>query len=258
MDALMALSGTLANVAAVLLGGVAGLLLGRRLPEQVQRTLLQALSLVTLFIGMDMAWSLRELAFGPVPGVVVGLVAMVLGAVAGELLGIEDALSRVGERTQRRLRGGGRFTEGFVAATLLFCVGPMTIIGGLQSGLTGDPTTYLLKSGLDLVAAAALAGVYGSGVLVSALSVLAVQGGLALGAFALAGSLLSGLDPVSLRGHPVMLTLTGTGGLMLLGIGWNLMLGGLELGERRVRVGSFLPALLLGPLLAWTLGMVWS
>ncbi len=254
----MALSGTLFNMLAVLLGAVAGLLFGQRLPEQVQRTLLQALSLVTLFLGMDMAWSLRDIAFGPVPGMVVGLVAMTLGAVSGELLGIENALGRIGDRVQRRLRGGGRFTEGFVAATLLFCVGPMTIIGGLQNGLTGDPTTYLLKSGLDIVAATALAGVYGSGVLASALSVLVVQGGIALGAFALASSALSTLDPASLRGNPVMLALSGTGGLMLLGIGWNLMLSALESGGSRVRVGSFLPALLLGSLLAWGLGRIWS
>ncbi|MFC6618998.1 DUF554 family protein [Deinococcus radiophilus] len=166
-------------------------------------------------------------------------------------------MTRLGERAQRRFRGGGRFTEGFVAATLLFCVGPMTIIGGLQNGLTGDPTTYLLKSGLDIIAATALAGVYGAGVLLSALSILTVQGGIALGSFALASSVLADLDPASLRDHPVMLALTGTGGVVLLGIAWNLMLSALEFTDQRVRVGSFLPALLLSPLLAWALGLIW-
>lgn len=251
MSLLTQLSGTFVNVGAVLLGTLLGLTIGGRLPERTQRTLLQTLSLVTLFIGLDMAGSLNRVQGGAVPGVILALISLAAGAVIGEALGVEEALERLGQTLKRRFRGGGRFTEGFVAASLLFCVGPMTVIGGLQNGLTGDSSTYVLKSTLDGIAALALAGAYGIGVGFSALTVLLVQGGISLLAGTFAAGLLGGADPQVLKTNPYVLLITGAGGLTIIGISWNLMLAGLGFEDLRVRVGSLLPALLLAPLALW-------
>lgn len=251
MSLLTQLSGTFVNVGAVLLGTLLGLTIGGRLPERTQRTLLQTLSLVTLFIGLDMAGSLNRVQGGAVPGVILALISLAAGAVIGEALGVEEALERLGQTLKRRFRGGGRFTEGFVGASLLFCVGPMTVIGGLQNGLTGDSSTYVLKSTLDGIAALALAGAYGVGVGFSALTVLLVQGGISLLAGTFAAGLLGGADPQVLKTDPYVLLITGAGGLTIIGISWNLMLAGLGFEDRRVRVGSLLPALLLAPLALW-------
>ncbi|MBZ9714321.1 DUF554 domain-containing protein [Deinococcus multiflagellatus] len=251
MSLLSQLSGTLVNVGTVLAGTALGLLIGHRLPERTQRTLLQTLSLVTLFLGLDMAASLNRVSGGAVPGVILALISLAAGAVLGEALRIEEALERLGETLKRRFRGGGRFTEGFVAASLLFCVGPMTVVGGLQNGLTGDASTYILKSVLDGIAALALAGAYGLGVGFSAVTVLLLQGAISLAAGGLASSLLGGADPATLKANPYVLLITGAGGITIIGISWNLMLAGLGVEDRRVRVGSLLPALLLAPLALW-------
>lgn len=245
------LSGTFINVGAVLLGTLLGLLLGGRLPERTQRTLLQTLSLVTLFIALDMAGSLNRVSGGAVPGVILALVSLAVGAVVGEALGIEERLAQLGDTLKRRFKGGGRFTEGFVAASLLFCIGPMTVVGGLQNGLTGDNSTYVLKSTLDGIAALALAGAYGIGVGFSAITVLLLQGGISLAAGGFAAGLLGGASPEILKTNPYVLLITGAGGLMIAGISWNLMLAGLGWEDRRVRVGSMLPALLIAPLVLW-------
>ncbi|MFD2609711.1 DUF554 domain-containing protein [Deinococcus taklimakanensis] len=251
MSLLSQLSGTLVNVAAVLVGTLLGLTVGGRLPGRTQKTLLQTLGLVTIFIALDMAGSLNQVTGGTIPGVLLALLSLAAGAVIGEALSIEESLERLGASLKRRFRGGGRFTEGFVAASLLFCIGPMTVIGGLQNGLTGDSSTYALKSTLDGIAALALAGAYGVGVGFSALSVLAVQGSLSLLAGSFAAGLLGGADPSVLKTNPYVLLLTGVGGLMIVGISANLLLAGLGFEDRRVRVGSLLPALLLSPLVLW-------
>lgn len=251
MGLLSQLSGTFINIAAVLLGTLIGLTVGGRLPERTQRTLLQTLSLVTLFIALDMAGSLNKVSGGQVPGVILALITLAAGVVVGEALGIEEGLTRLGDSLKRRFRGGGLFTEGFVAASLLFCIGPMTVIGGLQNGLTGDSSTYVLKSTLDGIAALALAGAYGVGVGFSTLTILLVQGGISLAAGSFAAGLLGGADPEILRTNPYVLLITGVGGLMIVGISWNLMLGGLGMDDKRVRVGSMMPALLLAPLGLW-------
>lgn len=251
MSVFTQLSGTLVNVVAVLIGTGLGLTVGGRLPQKTQRTLLQTLSLVTLFIALDMAGSLNNVQGGSIPGVLLALLSLAVGVVIGEAVGIEEFLERLGENLRRRFRGGGCFTEGFVAASLLFCIGPMTVIGGIQNGLTGDSGTYVLKSTLDGIAALALAGAYGIGVGFSALSVLVIQGGISLLAGAFAAGLLGGADPGILKTNPYVLLVTGVGGLMIAGISWNLMLGGLNFEDRRVRVGSMMPALLIAPLMLW-------
>ncbi len=236
-------SGTWINIAAVAAGTAVGVVAGARLPERLGRTLMQVLGLVTLFVGLGMARMLEGVRAGPMPGVIVALVSLAAGALVGELLGIEERLTALGEAARRRLGGGGRFTEGFVNASLLFCIGPMAIVGSLQNGLALDARTLILKASLDGIAAVALAGVYGIGVGLSALPLLVLQGGVSVGAAALAQVLP---DPAT---DPRVLAVSGVGGLLVAGIGVNLLLAGLGVEDRRLRLGSMLPALVIAPLL---------
>ena len=233
-------SGTIVNVVAVLLGSAAGLALSQRLPQRTVTVVMQAIGLTTVFIGVASAWDLTRVD-GP-PGVIVALLGLAAGGALGEALGIESGLDRLGERLKRRFRGSGRFTEGFVTATLLFCVGPLTLIGAIQNGLVGDAEFLLLKSALDGLAALALATTFGVGVMASTLVIAIYQGGLSLGAGALAAWLP---DPAS---DPRVLLVNGVGGLMIIGLG----LGLLEI--VKVRVASMLPALLLVVPLWWAIG----
>jgi uncharacterized membrane protein YqgA involved in biofilm formation len=228
-------SGTWINVATVITGTALGLLLRHRLPQSMQLVITQALGLITLVIGMAMAQSLTQVQAGPIDGIILGLLAMVAGGLLGEWWGIEQRLNSLGNWLKAKVKGGGKFTEGFVAASLLFCIGPMTILGSLNNGLAGDHTLLSIKATMDGLAAIALTGSYGVGVGFSALSVMVVQGGLSL----LAGASGTAIpDPAS---NPYILLITGIGGLMILAIGLDL----LELAP--IRVASFLPALVLGP-----------
>ncbi len=248
LDLFARTSGTWINVAAILAGTAVGLLAGARMPERLNRTLMQVLGLVTLFVGLGMARGLEDASAGPLPGVIVALVSLALGALAGEALGIEERLGSLGERIRARVGGGGRFTDGFVTASLLYCIGPMAIVGSIQNGLAFDSRTLVLKSALDGIASVALAGVYGIGVGFSALPILVLQGCLSVAAAALARSLP---DPAT---DPRVLLVSGAGGLLVAGIGVNLLLGGLGVEGRRIRVGAMLPALLVAPLLHVALG----
>ncbi len=228
-------SGTWINVATILLGTTLGLMLRSRLPKSMQQIITQAVGLMTLVIGVSMASNLSDVDAGPIDGIILALLVMAAGGMLGEWWQIEKRLSVLGNWLKARVRGGGRFTEGFVAASLLFCIGPMAIVGSLNNGLSGDNALLTLKSTMDGLAAIALTGTYGVGVGFSALSVLSVQGALSL-LSSLLGTVLA--DPTT---SPQVLLITGTGGLMILGIGLNL----LEIGQ--VRVASFLPALPLCP-----------
>lgn len=243
LDLFARTSGTWINVGAILAGTAMGLLAGARMPERLNRTLMQVLGLVTLFVGLGMARGLEAARAGPLPGVIVALVSLAVGALVGEALGIEEKLASLGERLRARVGGGGRFTDGFVTASLLFCIGPMAIVGSIQNGLAFDARTLVLKSALDGIASVALAGVYGVGVGFSTLPIVALQGGVSLAAAALARSLP---DPAT---DPRVLLVSGAGGLLVAGIGVNLLLGGLAVEGRRIRVGAMLPALAIAPLL---------
>ena len=235
MNALAALDGTLVNVATVVVGSALGLAVRGRLPERITAVLLQAIGLTVLYIGFANAGDLARVASPP--GVILGLVALAVGAALGEWARLGERLEALGHALKRRLRGHGRFTEGFVAASLLFCVGPMTLVGSLQNGLTGDASLLLLKAALDGISSIALAATFGFGVLVSAVVVLVVQGGLALGAGAVAAWLP---DPAL---DPRVLLVNGVGGLMIVGLGLTL------LEVRRVSVAAMVPALPLVVLL---------
>lgn len=218
--------GTAINVVAVLVGGGIGTLAGARLPPGMRETAMNAIGLVTLLIGVQ--------SFLRFDNVLVPLVSVIVGLVLGELAGIDAVLKRFGDALERRFsKGESPVSRAFVTTSLLFCVGPLTILGSVQDGISGDYELLALKSALDFVAALSFASVLGWGVLLSAGSVLVVQGGLTL-AGALFGSFMD---------EPMILAMTATGGVLILGLGLVL----LEL--REVRVANMLPALLIAPLL---------
>lgn len=219
--------GTIVNVVTVVLGTGLGLVAGRLIPERVRNTVLAALGLVTIVLGIDNALETHNFVF-PV-------VALVLGAVIGEALRLEDRLAGVGDRLRQRAGAaeGGSFVEGFVAASLVFCVGPLTILGSISDGLGEGSQELIVKAALDGLVAIVFASTLGIGVGFSALTILVVQGGLTLGA--------SAADEVLTT--RMIAEMSGAGGVMLIGIGLRL----LELKE--VRVASMLPALVLAPVL---------
>lgn len=228
-------SGTWINAATVLAGTIAGLWLQHRLPNRMQQTITAAIGLITVWLGLTMAESLTNAQAGNIDGVILGLIALTGGGVIGEWAKIETRLAQLGEWIKRRFRGQGKFTEGFVAASLLFCIGPMALIGSINNGLTGDRTLLTIKATMDGLAAIVLTSSYGVGVGFSISSILVYQGFISL----LAGELSSAIsDPAS---DPRIALVTGVGGLMIVAIGFNL----LEI--TKIRVGSMLPALILAP-----------
>jgi hypothetical protein len=229
-------SGTWINIALVLLGTGLGLLLRNRLPQSMQTVITQAVGLTTIFLGISMAQPLMQLQSGAIASVIVALLAMVFGGILGEWWQLETRLITVGNTLKAKVRGGGRFTEGFVAASLLFCIGPMAILGSLNNGLTGDGTILVIKGTMDGLISIALTGSYGMGVGFSTLPLLIYQGGLSL----LAGTLGAVISNPA-EDARILLT-AGVGGMMILGLGFNL------LDTAKIRVASFLPALFLAPL----------
>ncbi|MCD8489715.1 MAG: DUF554 domain-containing protein [Desertifilum sp.] len=229
-------SGTWINVATVLIGTILGLLLRDRLPGRMQKIITQGVGLITLFMGTSMATSLSKATAGQIDGVILAVLAIVIGGLLGEWWHIEEKLTTLGNTLKRRFKGEGQFTEGFVAASLLFCIGPMALIGSINNGLVGDNALLALKSTMDGLAAIALTGSYGLGVGFSVLPIAIYQGGISLAAGILATTLT---DPAN---DPRIFLLTGVGGIMILGLGLNL------LEVAKIRVASFLPALLVAPL----------
>jgi hypothetical protein len=232
------LSGTILNVVTVLLGTALGLLIGRRMPERMQESLVTGLGFFTVLISISLGLRIFTDPQAQ-PGDELAVLAAVLAGVAiGELLRLHDGLEALGAWFQRRFVGegaeaeGSRLAEGFVTASLVFCVGPLTILGSLQNGLTGDAQLLAIKSLLDGVASIAFAAALGWGVALSAITVLVIQGGIA----AFATLLEPLLDEVTI------LAITATGGIILLGVAMRL------LDLKPVRVANFLPALVLAPI----------
>jgi uncharacterized protein len=197
----------------------------------------QGLGLFTVFLGLTMAQEMLTVKVGSISGIILGLVAITLGGILGEALQLETKLNQLGDWLKAKCQGGSKFTEGFVAASLLFCIGPMAILGCLNNGLSGKQDILVIKSVMDGIAAVALTSSYGIGVGFSALMVLLYQGVLSIAA----GFFTQVLpDP---NHDPTVLLMSGVGGLMVLGIGLQL----LEITQ--VRLASFLPALFVAPLL---------
>jgi uncharacterized membrane protein YqgA involved in biofilm formation len=225
---LPALSGTLLNAATVLVGGILGTVLGDRLPARIREQVIRGVGLFVLVMGTKFALDTGNLLYL--------LGSILIGGILGSLAGIDARLSALGEVLQRRFTGPGRtstVSEAFVTAAIVFCVGPLTFLGSIQNGLTGDPGVLVIKSVLDGFTAIALAATLGWGVLLTIAVILVYQGGLALGAATFA----------SLLTDPQLREMNAVGGLLVLGVGLKL------LGIRDVKVADFLPAILVAPVL---------
>jgi uncharacterized membrane protein YqgA involved in biofilm formation len=218
----------------VLAGTAVGTVIGDRLPQRIRETVFHSLGLITLVIGVNAALEAFRPALADLTraSLLIVMGSILVGGIIGELLGIERGLERLGDGLKARFAAGqARFTEGFVIASLLFCVGPLTILGSIEDGLTGDYRLLAIKSLLDGFSAVAFASALGWGVGFSALVVLAYQGALTLSA-SWAADVFS---------EAMIAGLTAAGGVLILGIGLRL----LEL--REVRVANLLPALVLAP-----------
>lgn len=228
------MTGTLLNVATVLLGGTLGLLFGARLPDRLKGTVVSGMGLFTAALGIQM--------FFKTENALIVLGALLIGALLGEWWKIEDHLQSLGRILEQRFMpdpqpgAAPRFVRGFLTASLLFCVGPMTILGSIQDGLSGDYNLLAVKSVLDGFASLAFASTLGVGVLFSSLVVLVYQGSISL----LAAQLNAFISPT------MMNEMTAAGGVILLGLALSSLL---EI--KTIRVGNFLPALAIAPLLVW-------
>lgn len=226
--------GTIVNVAAIIVGGCLGLIFKGGLKERFREIMMQACGLAVVFIGAAGAFEMIFTVDGA--GLTSGhtmliVISLVLGGLAGELINIEKRLDSVGEKLKRLVKAGddNRFVEGFVTASLVFCVGAMAICGPIDEALTGDSSTLFVKSILDGIMVMVLASVYGVGTLFSALAV-----GIYQGIFTVFGSFISGFITDSL-----ISTLSGIGAVLIFSVGVNL------LWPKKIRVGNFLPALLI-------------
>jgi uncharacterized membrane protein YqgA involved in biofilm formation len=226
------MTGTFLNTGTVLLGTLIGWLVGARMPERVHERVLAGLGMVTLVIGVDLALAWRDTNALYVLG------GVLLGGVIGELIGIEARVAALGDRLQRWTSRGSahsRVSEAFFTASLLFCVGPLTVVGSIQDGLSGDYQALATKALLDGFASIALAASLGPGVAFAAVSVLVIQGGISLSA-GLFSSILA-------EGSEALAALTSAGGVLIIGISLKL------LAVKDVRVGNYLPALVIAPAL---------
>jgi uncharacterized membrane protein YqgA involved in biofilm formation len=234
---LSSVSGTLINALTVLIGGTIGALIGDRLPKRIHEALFGALGLFTVLIGLMSAFTTKN------PLILLG--SILLGVLVGEALNLEGGLQRLGDWAQKKLaRPGSTMSEAFVTASLIFCVGPLSILGALDNGLRGDTTKLVIKATLDAFASLAIGATLGWGVLLSLVVILIYQGGLSLLAHVIAPALNASPD--------IITELTATGGLLLVAIGLKL------LNIRDLRVANWLPALVAAPLLVAGLALAQS
>jgi len=225
------LFGTIVNAIAIIFGALVGKALGRELPDNVKNTVLQGLGLGVLLVGSMMAFETRK--------IMVVLVSLLVGAVIGELIGIEKVLDGWGRALERRVNKNGRggdIAKGFVTASLIYCVGAMAIMGALESGLTGNHDILMAKSLLDGVMSVVLASTLGIGVAFSAISVFVYQGIITLLAQWISQFMT----------EAVIAEMTSVGGLLIVGIALNI----LEI--KNIHIGNLLPAIAV----AFILGVV--
>ncbi|MFA7493606.1 MAG: DUF554 domain-containing protein [Proteiniphilum sp.] len=223
--------GTLVNTVAVAAGGMIGLLLKKRMPERVTTIYFQAIGLFTLAIGASMAIEMEKIL------IVVGSLA--IGSLLGEWFNLEKGTERMSDYLRHRFRiGSEKFSEGLVTAFLLFCVGSLTIIGTIQEGTGGSPDLLFTKSLMDFSSAILLASAFGIGVVISAIPLFIFQASLTL--LAKYATLLFTDD--------IILGLTSTGGILLIGLGINI------LGIKNLRIMNMLPSLVIVVVLIWIFG----
>ena len=216
--------GVWANFLAVLVGGGIGALLRGGIPEKYRTTINAGLALCVMLIGISGAIKTSN--------VLIVIVSIVLGSLAGELLRIEHGLQRLGDLAQRRLsKGDSRFADAFVNTSLLVCVGAMVVVGSLEAGLENDPQTLLAKSAIDFVACIIFGSTMGPGVMLASVPILLYQGGIAVLA-----KLISGFLSEALIGE-----MSAVGSVLIIALGFNM----LEAGREKIRVGNMLPAVLV-------------
>jgi len=224
------MTGTIINIIAILAGGTLGALMGDRFPERVSRFFMQTLGLLILALALDMAVESQNFL------VILG--AVLIGGLLGEWWDIDRRLNRLGNWLESKasrfpILTRGNFTRGFVASSLIVCIGPLAILGSIQDGLSGDYTLLAVKSVMDFVVTIALGAAFGMGAAASSLSILVVQGGMTL-----AASLVEGL-----MSEIMIAEFSATGGVMLIGLGLSM----LEI--KQIKVANYLPALFILPFL---------
>ena len=222
------MKGTIVNSAAIVLGCSIGFFLKSKFPEKIRKIIIQALGLSSLLIGMQMALKTDN--------ILLVIFSLVVGGIIGEILKIEESLERLGNKLKSKFSNNTsseRFVEGFITATLLYCVGSMAIVGALKEGLSGNPDILYAKSLLDGITSIAFTAAMGIGVLFSAIPTFLYQGGITI----LARVIKDFLTPEMIS------EVTAVGGVLVLGIGFSL----LEI--KKIRVGNFLPAILIAVLL---------
>ncbi len=224
---LITMIGTLVNTGAVIVGSLLGVMIHIRLPQRLTTIAFQGIGLFTLFIGVQMAWKTSSL--------LILIFSMVLGSIAGELIDLDRHINSLSQRLKARLRSKNeKFTEGLVTAFLLWCMGSMTVLGAMEEGFGNPPNLLLAKSVLDGFSSIALSASMGIGVMFAAIPLLIYQGGLTFLAMYL-GEFLS---------QAVMAEMTAVGGLLLIGLGINI------LNIKQIKILNMLPALLVAVILA--------
>lgn len=220
--------GVIVNVITVIIGSLIGLLFKKGIPERVSTATMIGLGACTLYIGIS----------GSLCGenVLIVIASVVLGVISGTLLNIDGAINKMAQSVEKKFRKDGQgvsIAEGLVTATLLFCVGSMTVTGSIQAGLTGDNSVLITKATLDLVSSMMLASSLGVGVVLASVSVLVIQGGLVL----LAGLLAPFMSTGAIN------EMTCVGSILIIMIGTNLM------GITKIKVADFLPAIIFAPII---------
>ena len=209
------------NAVAILIGAALGCLLGSRLKQRFSDTIMNALALCVCVIGLMSALKAEDM--------LMVIICVALGAVIGEAFNTENGIEKLGDKLKNKLAGGAGFTQGFVTASLVYCVGSLAIMGSIEAGINNDYTLIFSKSVLDGVGAIVFASAYGVGVALSAVPVLIYQGLITLFA-----SSLSGVST-----EAMMVGISAVGGVLVFGIGVKM------LGVKSIRVGNMLPAVFL-------------
>ena len=231
----MSFTGVLVNTGTVILGSVLGLVFKKGIPQRVSSAVMIGMGMFTVYLGVDGALGAEN--------ALIVIAALVLGAIVGTLLDLDGAINRLGKWAETRFaRGEGEtvsVAEGFVSASLLFCVGAMTVNGAIEAGIQGDNALFFTKATMDLFSSMMLASALGLGVLLSAAFVLVFQGVLVL----LAGLIAPVLTPFAVA------EMTAAGSLIMIALGTNLM------GATKIKVADYMPALVIAPVLCWVIGL---
>lgn len=229
--------GTLINFATVMVGGILGLLIGGRLPDRIKAIVVSALGLITIVIGVSSAIKTEN--------ALIPLLALVIGSIIGELINIDKGINWLGDWLKARFDRKGseqNFTAAFVIASLQFCVGPLTILGSINDGLSGNYSLLAIKAVLDGFSSIVFASTFGIGTLFAGATILIVQGGISLLA-GLVKPLLVTSPNLSMGAQPRVIELAAVGGVILIGLALNI----LEI--KRIKVANMLPALIIAPLI---------